>query len=319
MKTRTPNIPMSYLILALSCAFSLVSVTGCVSVRTIPAIARAEDTVSLMLAGSEETRKETVSVTLTDAADNSYVLTYPPTPGNGGIRSVFNVRADGTAAGLHYSDFLTTLLSWSYGHEALQSVLVLDLPAGLATGMATLEVNPNVADNSAGVVYPATIDLEIIPGQGAPDNFDRFDALAPGGTSPAALADLEPAPYEKISFSGSQAIGAASLVIDFDETVVPPLDLNLYVPQSTVTGGIYNLTFADHQRMVYWHQDGQKLYVDIVCPQGINPLYLKLYVVHRPPALATSPFILESATLYDTAGNVIDGPVPTATTAGYMP
>ena len=67
--------------------------------------------------------------------------------------------------------------------------------------------------------------------------------------------------------------------------------------------------------MVYWHQDGQKLYVDIIAPQGIDPRFLQLYVVH-PPGLAGSPaFNILSAQVYGTDGN----PVAITPTLTYSP
>ncbi len=67
--------------------------------------------------------------------------------------------------------------------------------------------------------------------------------------------------------------------------------------------------------MLYWHQDEQKLYVDIIAPQGINPRYLQLYIVH-PPGLAGSPaFSILSAQVYGTDGN----PVSITPTLAYPP
>jgi hypothetical protein len=64
--------------------------------------------------------------------------------------------------------------------------------------------------------------------------------------------------------------------------------------------------FGMTQRMVYWRQNGQNLYVDIIAPQGIDPRYLQFYDVH-PQGLAGSPaFNLMSAQVYGTDGNPID-------------
>ena len=80
----------------------------------------------------------------------------------------------------------------------------------------------------------------------------------------------------------------------------------MYVPESTVRGNFSTPgAFGKTQRMVYWHQDGQKLYVDIMAPQGIDPRYLQLYVVH-PSGLAGSPaFNILSALVYGTDGSPV--------------
>ena len=162
-----------------------------------------------------------------------------------------------------------------------------------------------ITDNSSGVgASPFNVSLEIIPGSGSPEQF-----LHPtlGATPPVDFTRLETAPNAQVSFgTGNTPIGAASLVIDFDATAVNPDDLNLYVPESTVRGNYSDPgTFGMTQRMVYWHQDGQNLYVDIIAPQGIDPRYLQFYVVH-PQDLAGSPaFSILSAQVYGTDGNPI--------------
>jgi len=222
------------------------------------------------------------------------------------VRSVFNLRADGRAVGQHYSPYLDSYISWAFGHEPLQTVMVADLPGNAAPGLATLAVTLNgISDNSSGVGSPFNVSLEIIPGSGSPEQF-KHPTL--GATPSVNFARLETAPNAKISFgTGSTPIGAASLVIDFDETAVNPNDLNLYAPESTMRGSFANAgAFGMTQRMVYWHQDGQSLYVDIIAPQGIDPRYLQLYIVH-PQGLAGSPaFNIVSAQVFGTDGNSVD-------------
>ena len=287
----------------------LLLLEGCTAVNTFPTIARAGDTVSVMVGGTEKARKETVAVTLTDANGTTWDL-----QALGLVRSVFNLRPDGRAEGLHYSSYLDTYISWFEGHEPVQTVLVADLPPDAAPGPATLTIDTFVDDDSSGVADPFSVDLEIIAGAGASDSFWRQTAT---GWQAADFTRLEPAPHAKITFgTGSEIIGAASLVIDFDETVLNPDDINLYVPESTVRGDAATPgAFGQTQRMVYWRQDGQQLYVDVVAPQGIETRYLQLYVIH-PRGLSASPNIsLISAVVYDTDGNELAIPVD----AAYFP
>lgn len=275
---------------------------GCAGVNAFPVIARAGDTVSVMVAGSELARKNTVSVTLQDATGQTWDL-----QALGLVRSVFNVRPAGQANGLHYSSSMDSDISWVLGHEPVQTVLVTDLPTNAAAGNAKLTISVNASDNSSGVADPFNVKLQIIPGTGSPNQFLWRDTLS-NTSVPLDFGQLEPAPYAKISFASGVTIGAASLKIGFNNTVLNGNDINIYTPESTVRGS--SGAFGANQRMVYWHQDGQNLYIDIVAPQGINGKYLQLFVVH-PAGLSGSPnFTLSSATVYGTDGSVISS-VPT--------
>lgn len=276
--------------------------SACTSVNTFPNIARPGDTFSFMVGGSAQARKENISITLTDAGGQVFDL-----QALGRVRSVFNLRADGRAVGQHYSPYLDSYISWAFGHEPLQTVMVADLPGNAAPGQATITVTLNgITDNSSGVGSPFNVTLEIIPGAGSSEQF-----LHPtlGATPPVDFTRLETAPNALVTFGTNSyaPIGAASLVIDFDETTVNPADLNLYVPESTVRGSFIDPgAFGKTQRMVYWHQDGQKLYVDIIAPQGIDPRFLQFYVVHPTGLTGTPSFSILSGQVYGTDGNPID-------------
>ena len=88
--------------------------------------------------------------------------------------------------------------------------------------------------------------------------------------------------------------------ISFNSAVLNGNDINVYTPESTVRESAFGTT----QRMVYWRQDGQYLYVDIVAPQGIYGKYLQLYVVH-PKGLTGSPGFSLTSAIYGVDGSVI--------------
>lgn len=278
----------------------LLMLQGCTAVNTFPTVARAGDTVSVMIGGSENARKDTVDVILTDSNLQQWDL-----QSLGLVRSVFNLRADARSEGMHYSSYLESYSSWSKGHEPVQTVLVVDIPSGVALGNATLMVDTHVTDDSSGFFPPYTVNIEVISGTGVSDSFDRRDSSA--GILPVDFEKLEPAPHAKISFGTDGSIlGAVSLIIDFDESIVNPDDLNIYVPESTVRGSFISTgSFGEAQRMVYWRQDGQQLYIDVTAPQGIKTTYLMIYIVH-PRGLEASPGLsLVSSQIYDIDGNEI--------------
>ena len=131
---------------------------------------------------------------------------------------------------------LESSVTWKEGHEPVQTVMVFDIPDSAAIATASLSINLNVSDDSSGIIQPATVSMEIVdkPGlPGASDNFFRqnFNSEAP----PVNFADLEPAPHAKIS-SGDRTfnatsvnLGAAEIVIDFDENIVNGDDINVYI------------------------------------------------------------------------------------------
>ncbi len=290
---------MNSLLSSIYMIFILLLVQGCTSINTFPGIARAGDTVSLMVGGSEKASKNTISVTLTDSIGIQWDL-----KNLGMVRSVFNLRADGRSEGLHYSGYLDTYMPWFFGHEPVQTVLVTDLPLGVNLGPAFLTISLNASDNSSGVSDPFTVDLEIIDGAGSSEPFFRN---AIGGNVGVDFSKLEPAPYINIDFrTGSEIIGAASLVVDFDETVVNPDDINIYSPESTVRGSNSAPgAFGKTQRMIYWRTDGLKLYIDIIAPQGIDPRYLRIFAMHPRTITGAPNFTLVSSTVYDVNGNAI--------------
>jgi len=287
---------------------------GCAGVRTFPSVARAGDTVTMMAGGSERATTETVAVTLTSAATGQVW----DLQALGLVRSVFNVRPDGTSVGTLYGPYFHTFWPWVVGHEPVQTVLVTDLPNDVPVGLATVEVNLNTDDSSGGGSVMA-LSLEVVPGTGHSDSLEYVDMLT--GPTPADLPSLEAAPRAKITFGrgwSTLRLGAASLVVDFDETVVDPSDLFVYVPESTVRG-TWSTTgpFGATQRMVYWHQDGQRLYLDVAAPQGLAPQYLQAYVVYPPTVTGNPALQLVSATVWDVDGNVIS--LPGGVTMETMP
>lgn len=279
----------------------LAVLNACTAVSSFPTIARAGDTVSIMVGGTEQARKDTISVSLTDSNGGVWNL-----QALGKVRSVFNLRADAKAKGTHYSSYLESYISWSSGHEPVQTVLVVDLPVEIPAGNAYFTINTHVSDNSSGIGSPFNVNIEVLPGLGKSDDFLRQDFSS--GSMPVNFEKLEPAAHAKINFPSqdSTLIAAASLVVDFDETVVDPADLNVYVPEAIVRGSFTNKgSFGETQRMVYWRQDGNRLFIDIVSPQGIKPVFLKVYIVHPDGLTAAPGFFLAESRVYDINGSEI--------------
>lgn len=292
--------------------FAMVMLPGCAAVNTFPSIARQGDTVSVMIGGSEAARKNTIDATLTDSDQVTWDL-----KALGLIRSVFNLRPEGRAHGLHYSGFINKETTWGKGHEPIQTVLVFDIPQAAQLGAATLNVNLNAADDSSGVIQPFSILIQIVDVPGLPGTSDNFLRQNFDGINEAvSFEDLEPAPHAKISFgvgglggftaTPGEILGAAEMIIEFDETIVNGDDLNVYVSESTQRGTAFDTgPFGEYQRMVYFRHNGAQLFITIIAPGGIEDRYLQVYVMH-PHGLAGDPGLsLISTTGYDLNGSEI--------------
>jgi hypothetical protein len=192
--------------------------------------------------------------------------------------------------------------------------LIFDVPQAAQLGAATLNVDLNATDDSSGVIQPFSISMQIVdvPGQpGASDSFLRqnFDQI----NEAVNFEDLEPAPHAKISFgvgrfsaTPGETLGAAELVIEFDETIVNGDDLNVFVAETTQRGSLFDTgPFGKYQRMVYFRHDESQLFITIIAPGGINDKYLQVYVIH-PRGLTGDPGLsLLSTTGYDLNGSQI--------------
>lgn len=287
-----------------------LGIQGCTGVNSFPTAARPGDTIAVMVGGSEKTNKFTIDASLLDANGTSWDL-----KSLGLVRSVFNLRPDGRANGLNYASHLDSIISWSKGHEPVQTVLVVDIPAAAATGMGTLEISTNVDDNSSLINDPIAINVELLPGgTGAADEFSRQDPFT--GSVPANFSDLEPAPHVKVDICDTGAdIGAITLVVDFDETLINPGDINVYTPEAIVRGtALETGSFGETQRMVYWKQDGDKLTISTIAPQGLDCQYLQHFIMY-PTGISPAPsFALESTTSFDINGETVSLPGPVTLT-----
>ncbi len=283
-----------------------IIIIGCAGVNTFPTLARPGDTVSILVGGSEEIRKETIAATLTDSSGQQWDL-----QGSGAIRSVFSVRPDPRSQGVNYSSYLESVLPWSSGHEAIQTVMITDIPSGVTPGQASISVSTNPADNSAAISQPFTINLEIIPGTGTTDDFQWQNFT---GTHLTSFTDIEPAPYGKLDFSTANSgdpstVGAVSIIVDFDETLVMPGDINVYIPEpvirpSEISGAAFH---GEYQHMTSWKQDGDRAYIHIVAPNGIPMSFLKVYIMHPNTVSGSSIFTLVNSSFYDIDGNLMNG------------
>jgi hypothetical protein len=175
----------------------LTGLGGCVGIQTFTTAARPGDTVSLAV-GRHELSRQNLTVTITPASGSPIVYA----PNDPRIRSIANLYPDpvsnliiGVATGQdmwngevttgqNIRTYVTAERDW------WQTFIVLDLPATLPTGTATIAIT----DAAGAQINPASID--ILPEAGASNGFDvyGFGGIVPKSVS-GSLKSMERAPH----------------------------------------------------------------------------------------------------------------------------
>ncbi len=263
-------------------------VAGCAGVQSFPSHARAGDTVSLALGWHPNVSRQEVTVTVTDYAGMQTV--YPP--GDARIWALYNVNPDpvskmivGSATGQNLGNneqWLPLLLSPNTGGDTewTQSMMLMDLPASLATGRATISVT-----GPAGALTSQPIRLVIDPGQGASSTFSSQDN---GGVPPGML---ERADHFTVSFSGS----------------VVPHAIQVAMPHTPGVGVTW-VTFPRGDIMSgAWSDTGSLITVLLYPTRGVTASSLfnfKFYVAGGVTGLTLPTSNMQA---YDVNGNLIPG------------
>lgn len=183
---------------------------GCAGQQTLSNYARTGDTVAIAVAPSEPDlfiRKEDASVTLHDAAANTYAVT---------LRNLFKVYADPSS-----SYAVRSLRKSGWASPEPYEVLA-DPYQGYWIGIVdlvdpTTGVSPSVQTGVAQLVFSSAVtgdkilDIELLSGQGSPNPLEEaFTGLAP-------VEALESMPQVRVVVGGSPAtpIGAGSFTFQY--------------------------------------------------------------------------------------------------------
>jgi len=57
--------------------------------------------------------------------------------------------------------------------------------------------------------------------------------------------------------------------------------------------------------MVYWRHDADKIFIDIIAPQGINPGYLQVYLIYPPSVIGNPNFSIIKEDVYKIDGSTL--------------
>lgn len=178
--------------------FLFISIVGCTSVKTFTMAARPGETVALGVGLHRDLTRNNLTVTITPSSGNPVIYT----PGNPSVRAVFNLYPD-PVSGLMVrkgSDDVTVSQEWlelavtNGDKEYLETVVLIDLPVGIATGSATITMSSTTGENLRDT------GVEILPGQSISNEFNNREGWY---MDPIYVHSLERDPHYIVDFSAS--------------------------------------------------------------------------------------------------------------------
>lgn len=205
----------TYLLLLL--IMLLGALAGCAGTQTFGTAARAGDTVVLSV-GWLKLKSQNLNVTITPSSGPAIpnvpvrgVVNLYPDPSSKlmvGFRTKQDLGDNDWGMGRNINAVVT-----SYDKEWWQTTILLDLPASLPIGTATI----NIADSAGNTIYP--VKVTILPGVGQTNLFNIYTAGSGGQSSYDFLSNvsglgninglkaMETADRYAVTFSGQDANG----------------------------------------------------------------------------------------------------------------
>lgn len=281
---------MKYIVTILS--FLTVLLSGCGAVNTFTTAAQSGSTISIPAGWRQGFTKDNITVTITDSA--SAVTTYPA--GDSRIRAVTNMYPDPVSSLVvdtrigdpaNYGQTINTYQT-NDDNDWWQTFVILDLPSGMSTGAATLQINgPN--SESFGPV-----NLNILAGTGSPDPLQAAFAFGNVTLTPAFLDPLDRPAHFTLNFSGATIPHAIELTLTHD-------------PDSTAGGNGRALAINPRGELksLAWSDDGTSMKVILLRANDLVISHIKDFKFYVAGGITNlSP---GAVTAYDANGAVIPG------------
>jgi hypothetical protein len=277
----------------------LLILHACTGFQTYPKVARAGDTISIAVGspvGMTKDSNNTTAVYLPDSGG-----TFPLT-----LRSVFNLYPDKKSR-LYLPNSVTASLINSAGHEAWQTVMMIDLPTNLPVGSGSIQITsiaeyPSINNH----INNVPISLEIVSGIGQADTFSYEFGL--GLSSPGDLSLLEALPHALITPpTDNEFYGAIEMKLLLPTTAATTLTegkLRVVVDDMTPS------TFSN--RTVTWTVNSNEELVVIMMSAsgGLLANESRFSIVLKPTFSFTAPPVISEVTYYDINGNIVVGHTP---------
>lgn len=268
-------------------SFLLAGLTGCAGTKTFTTAARGGDTVSLALGWNVNANRGNLAATITPSSGSPVVYAI----GNPNIRSVFNMYPDpvsrlivgtetnqslGFNANIHGAQLNSANLN---DKDLAQTMALINLPSGIATGPATIALSVN------GAPLGSPVGVEVLPGTGSANNFEG----SIGNLSAEQLGTLERASGGVVNISGSTVPYAIYLEISHSAGAGVPWVIN---PR----GDIKNIAWTDSGSVI-------KAIITPASGKALNQFAeFKFFVAGGLSGLSVT-----SLKAYDVNGNAIPG------------
>lgn len=289
---------------------------GCVAIQPFPNYARSGDTVTLAVGPQDGMNRANTQVWFTSDATPSSPMNI-----SSNVRSIFNLFADrGSPV---YSPNSDAAVNFGYLHrEQWLTIVALDLPPGLPTGPATIQVQttapqPHPVEPGITAHYPdvntTPIRIEILPGTGAPNPL-KYKTIY-GGTLSGNYASVQPQrqalvkpPAEDPQGLWGTTYGAIELRIN-----LPLADLsggaltenNIRIAAQDITG------FTRSKLQITWSLTGNELKILFISSSGRIKYYEPRFSIVAENADFTATPTILSINYFDVNGNAVNGPATT--------
>lgn len=272
--------------------------SGCGGINTFTTSAQSDSTITVLAGWQQDFKRDNISVTITDSA--STVTVYPA--GDPRIRAVTNMYPDPVSSLVvdtrinDPANFGQTINTYQTNDDDdwWQTMVVLDLPPGMATGAATVQIDgPN--QQSYGPV-----NLNILSGTGTPDPLQASFTIGPVTLDDSMINTLDRPAHYTVSFTGSQIPQAIEISMTHD-------------PDSTAggTGRAIAINPRGEIKNLMWTDDGTTMQVILLRANDLvvdNIKDFKFYV-----AGGISNLSIGTVTAYDANGAEIPGILATCT------
>jgi hypothetical protein len=301
---------------------TIIFLNGCTAYKVFPYEAKAGDTITLAVGSPDGMTRANTTATFISASD----------PGNpvdvtANIRAIFKLYADKASSVYQTTMLRTEEIVRTSGHVPWVTIVVIDLPTGLPTGPARIELStsatyPTIGSHindlttntqslvADGHIAPP-IALNILPGTGAPMEFPY--ELGVGSFFTGDLTSLEPQanaqvrpPFQTGNPSGWPTYGAVEIKMAL-QTDVP------------LTDSLYRIVvdemsfYTKSQRSLVTGINGNELTVMFISPQGKLQYYEPRFAVVLDQSVNFSavpfPATISSIQYYDNNGNPVSGPL----------
>jgi hypothetical protein len=289
-------------LIKLGIASLVMFLCGCTGMQTFTTAARPGETLALAVGRQQNLQRGNLTVTITPSSGTPAV--YPPNDSR--VRSIANLYPDPVSqavvdtlsgqAGTNgaYTGQLINWFATGNDQDWWQTVILLDLPAGIVPGTASI----SFSDSLGASIHPVSVEVLSGASQSNPFNvlspFDHTSGIPIVQNFPYVLSGIERASNYVVNFTGS----------------VVPYSIQA---QFTHTSGVGKLWVANPHNVknVSWSDDGSILTVLITPSNGKTPSEiknLKFYVAGGVSGLSPS-----SVKAYDQYGSPVDGITPVIT------